>query len=49
MYEISENISINENEITELLKVDNKYYVFLSSGERIQINETQFNELKERG
>ena len=45
MIDISNEISINENQITQLLKVEEKYYIILASGERVQISETQYQDL----
>ncbi len=45
MIDISNEISINENQITQLLKVGEKYYVILASGERVQISESKYHEL----
>ena len=49
MIQINENISINENEITQLVKVENTYYAILSSGERIRISQEIFEELEGKG
>lgn len=45
MIDISNEISVNENQITQLLKVGEKYYVILTSGERVQISKTQYENL----
>lgn len=45
MIVINDQISINENHITQLLKVGDKYYIILASGEKVQISETIYNEL----
>ncbi len=49
MYQISDKVSINEAEITQLVKAGGKCFVILSSGEKILISQKQFDELKERG
>ena len=49
MYQVGNNVSINENEITQLIRVDGKCFVILSSGEKVLISQEQFDELKERG
>ncbi len=49
MVQINEKVQINENEITQLVKVEDKYYVILSSGERLQISQEKFEELEGKG
>lgn len=46
MIQINDELSINENELTKLIKVEDRYFILLSSGERLQISEELFNELK---
>ena len=48
LYKLSDSKMINENEITQLIKVDDKYYVVLSSGEKMSISEQDYNTLKAR-
>ena len=49
MIQINEKVSINENEITQLVKGEDNCYAILSSGERIQVSQEIFEELEDRG
>ena len=46
MIQINDKLSINENELTELIKVNEKCYIILSSGEKLEISNELFEELK---
>ena len=46
MIKIDDTQSVNEYEITEAYETNGKYWIIMSSGEKLQVSEEVYNQVK---
>ena len=46
MYEINENVFINLNNVSQLVEANDKYWVYMISGERFEVSQEVYEELQ---